>query len=530
MLPKKFGDDLSSFRNTVLEANNAKKEAIGIEAGVGGLALRAVVPVTNERKTHLGSVEFGLPIDQKLLQNFKNSIKYEVAVLIEEKGAFKYQDTTHQFALGEQMAPMLRKVLESKDVFVERLDAGTIPLMRAYVRIPDYAGKPVGILEISKNIEENLAKERKAVYSNLGIGLATLLIIQLFVYLLLTRLMDRPIRNFAAFLETTSKGDLTATLAGDHRDEIGIMARSTNAMVSRLRTMIGEIVTGVQELAASSTELTDVSQRLSASAQETADKSTQVASAAEQMNSTVQSVSAAMEQSSANVSMVAAATEEMAATVSGIGESAAKAKTVSASAVQQSQRTTEKVALLGDSARKVGRVTETITEISEQTNLLALNATIEAARAGEAGKGFAVVANEIKELARQTAAATVEIKSQIDEMQTTTTSTIDDIEKVSTIIDEINNVITAIATAVEEQSIATGEISNNTSQASLGIAEVNRSVAQSTIAVTQITRNILEINQEASQVGASSGHVQQRVQGLSELAARLDKLVHQFKI
>ena len=103
-----------------------------------------------------------------------------------------------------------------------------------------------------------------------------------------------------------------------------------------------------------------------------------------------------------------------------------------------------------------------------------MNATIEAARAGEAGKGFAVVANEIKELARQTAAATVNIKDQISEMQNTTSITVADIEQISVVILEINNVINGIATAVEEQSAASGEIANNISQASLGIAEIGR--------------------------------------------------------
>ncbi len=176
------------------------------------------------------------------------------------------------------------------------------------------------------------------------------------------------------------------------------------------------------------------------------------------------------------------------------------------------------MAALGESARKIGRVTETITEISEQTNLLALNATIEVARAGEAGKGFAVVANEIKELAKQTAAATVDIKNQISEMQGTTTSTVADIEKISEVIVEINNVINGIVTSVEEQSAASSEIASNISQASQGIAEVNENVAQSTVVIADITRDVAGINQLSNQVGQGSSQVQASAQGLADLA------------
>ncbi|WP_448872479.1 HAMP domain-containing methyl-accepting chemotaxis protein [Desulfobulbus propionicus] len=363
------------------------------------------------------------------------------------------------------------------------------------------------------------------------LGIATLALLLGVVFsILLTKAITGPVRKTAAFAETMANGDFTTKLAVQQNDEIGVMARSLNLMVGQLGSMIKEIVTGINSLSMSSNDLAAVSRQLSSAAKDTADKSSSVAASTEEMSTNFQSVSAAMEQSTSNVNMIASSTEEMTATVHEIAESAEKARIITDAAVKQSQSTTAKMTELGESANKIGRVTETITEISEQTNLLALNATIEAARAGEAGKGFAVVANEIKELARQTAEATVDIKNQISEMQSTTNMTIEDIGKISEVILEINSVINAIATAVEQQSAATSEIAGNIAQASMGIAEVNENVAQSTVVVGDITRDVTEISHQSTQVGDGSSQVQVSAQTLSNLAGQLEMMVKKFKI
>lgn len=78
------------------------------------------------------------------------------------------------------------------------------------------------------------------------------------------------------------------------------------------------------------------------------------------MSANFQAVSQAMEQSAGNVNTIAFSTEEMTATVGEIAQSAEKARLITDKAVKKSQATSVKRNELGESAQRIGRVTETI--------------------------------------------------------------------------------------------------------------------------------------------------------------------------
>lgn len=73
----------------------------------------------------------------------------------------------------------------------------------------------------------------------------------------------------------------------------------------------------------------------------------------------------------------------------------------------------EKLPGFAATADRVAKSVATIQGLTLKTNLLALNAAIEAAHAGAAGQGFAIVAEEVKALAKSTAAAANEIEATV---------------------------------------------------------------------------------------------------------------------
>ncbi len=342
-----------------------------------------------------------------------------------------------------------------------------------------------------------------------------------------------PVATVVKRLEVIASGDISTDIHADfmaRKDEIGDIARAMQTMIVSLRQLMKDISGGIQTMAASATELSAVSKQTASGVADMSAKATTVAAAAEEASASTTSVAVGMEQSSANISSVASATEEMSATVGDIAANTAKARSISERASAQAQTVTAQMQKLGQAAQEIGHVTETITNISAQTNLLALNATIEAARAGSAGKGFAVVANEIKELARQTAEATEDIKTRIAGVQGSSAAAVSDIDQITSVIKEVGDIVAGIAAAIEEQATVTKDVAGNIAQASTGVKDANEHIAQTAEVSKTIARDIAGINGAVSDMRHGGEQVQASAVELSKLAEQLKVRVEQFKM
>ncbi len=372
----------------------------------------------------------------------------------------------------------------------------------------------------------------QAIWIQGAVILGVVLILVTAIVLTMNSLAIRPLKTLTGMVQdlVAGGGDLTKRLELKSQDEIGALAGWFNRFIQLMQGLIREIAANAATLNSSSTDMSKVADALSTGARSMSEQSNAVTRAADQMSGNMTTVASASEEVATTVNAVASATEEMNATVMEIAQNSERARMVTEEAVSMARNASQQVDQLGKAASEISKVTEVITDISGQTNLLALNATIEAARAGEAGKGFSVVANEIKELAKQTAEATLDIKRTIDGIQNSTATTVTEIERITQVIHSVNELVGTIAASVEEQSVTTREIAGNVSHAARGIDEVNEKVSQNSSVSSEIAQSISEVDQAVDMLNRNSSQVKESAGAMSQLAVQLNTMVGRFKI
>lgn len=313
----------------------------------------------------------------------------------------------------------------------------------------------------------------KMMYSQLGIGIAAIIISIIIVYLFINYLL-KPLDILKSTSLEISKGNLGVELSNMKADEMGLVFESFAEMLTHLKKIIGSVIEGTETISNSSESLSEISHKISQGANEQS-------ASVEEISATIEEISAGIAQNSENT----LATEK-------IFKEAHKhmidVNNYSQKALDASKQITEKIGIVND--------------IAAQTNILALNAAVEAARAGAAGAGFAVVADEVRKLAEKSKIAAEEIVNLA-----LNSSNIN--EKASAKVMDILPKVETIAKLINEITISSKEQANGTNQ-------VNSSAQY--------------LSQMSQQNAASGEELASKSEELSKKAEELRKIIAYFKI
>jgi len=537
----KKNDDIS-FRAMVRQVTTEKKHSSGIEVGIAGVGLRALAPVFDDKGALIGIVETLMGVGSISRKMQKDKMFYILLVDKTKVDEAVYRQKASNIEIGGSYLTAHEKWFDeatlsfARSTHFDTLSQHGYELNDGYAvssrDAVDYGGKKFG-LHLFGMSKEEFSSQTHVLFTTINTlffvmaGLLTLVAIVLMV--ILNRMVAKPIQTFSNFF-TTMNNDLTQKIELRSKDEIGRAAESVNSFLSTLRHTLAKVAGESRRLSDSADLLRENSLQISKGSELATDQSASVAAAAEEANANTQSVAASMEEATINLASVSSSTEEMTATIGEIAANSEKARNISEKAGNEAQKLSLLMQQFNNTANEIGKVTEAITEISAQTNLLALNATIEAARAGEAGKGFAVVANEIKELARQTAKATEDIKGKITGVQDTAGMAMKDIEQIGAVIVEMGSIVATIAAAIEEQASITKDVAGNIAQASSGVHDSNQQVAQTAMVSANMAGEIAGVSTAIVDIRQGGQRVLTAATELAQLAGELAKLVGMFRV
>ena len=248
------------------------------------------------------------------------------------------------------------------------------------------------------------------------------IIIVVFVFVYLTKLVLNPVEKLTTAMQEVEKGKLAVKVSIKSGDELEYVGDRFNQMVDN----ISDLIHNAKDIAA---EVRERVFNLKESSANSAEAAESVAATMEQITRGAMEQSNHAEESTQHMSHLAQNIERIVRhaqemeesiklaqqlsinsnnTVNNLLEKATQTKAITDTIVESTKQ-------LSTNTNEIRKASEAIESISQQTNLLALNATIEAARAGEAGRGFSVVAEEINKLAEQSqqAVAIINKTSQI---------------------------------------------------------------------------------------------------------------------
>lgn len=510
--PEKFGDDLSGYRNTVVQVNKTLKPVQGLEAGVDGIGVRGVVPLFYQGM-RMGSVEFGMSFGYDFFDKFKEQNDIDAGLYVFGNSEF----TTIASSKGKSLlldTATLKKALDGEPQLAH-VSQGDKKLAVYASAINDFSGKPLGVMELSLDNTNNINQLETFYWVAIVVGVVSILL-GLFLTTMVARHIVLRLDAVSKGLKRVAEGDLVNHINIKGRDEIADLAAATADMQERLRVLVAQVSenAGKANLAA---------QEISAAVENQAATTTQMSSSVAEITSTMEELSTSSTQIADHSKSVVDIANQ---TLDGSRRGSEAMQTVLGrmnDIRNDNQDNLQEILELGEKSKHISKVMEMINALAGQTRLIAFNAALEASSAGEAGKRFSVVASEIRRLADSVTDSTGEIEAKVNEIQ----------DSISRLVITSEKGVAGIEAGLEASTNTASrlnEIVDAASHTTSAAQQISLSTQQQKTASNQVVVALREIVSASSHTAESITKVSEISKELSQLSSHLDMLVHQFKL
>ncbi len=233
--PKKFGEDLSGYRQMVVDVNRNNSIRKGIEVTTSGVGIFGTLPMTDAAGAHIGSfemaVEFGPVLDElKLHYGFELAVFIDEKILHEVATSLKGDILNDQNRVGKYIkfysthSELIKGLVSDADINITEdthylREAVGVPYGVLLQPVYNYAHKQIGVVAITSNFSATRSAAGQALVWQSLLAFVVIILLIGTILIVVRGLLLKPLDMLSGRFTALYEGDY-----GQHIDDADVLS------------------------------------------------------------------------------------------------------------------------------------------------------------------------------------------------------------------------------------------------------------------------------------------------------------------